>query len=142
MDADGLAFGALVIVTRDTLEMPAPRWVPIALGLALCVLGLAVKVWATKSLSDGEYFWRSFFVRGEREGLSARGPYRWLSDPMYTLGYAHAYGFALAFLSAPGLVASVGAQAAILGLNHVVERRHVEARVRRERAAPEPGEAS
>jgi protein-S-isoprenylcysteine O-methyltransferase Ste14 len=126
MDADAAALAALCIVTRDTLEIPLPRWVPLVVGAVLFVGGLAVKAWAERSLAPGAYFWRSFFVRTETAGLSAKGPYRWLSDPMYTLGYAHAYGLAFALLSAPGLLAAAGAQALILALNHLVERRHVE----------------
>jgi protein-S-isoprenylcysteine O-methyltransferase Ste14 len=138
MDADAAAFAALAIVTRDTIALPVARWVPIAVGAALFVLGLAVKAWAARSLFEGAYFWRSFFVRSDGDGLSARGPYRWLSDPMYTVGYAHAYGLALALLSGPGLFAALVAQALILALNHLVERRHVETLARvRAPAAPE-----
>jgi protein-S-isoprenylcysteine O-methyltransferase Ste14 len=127
MDADAAAFAALCIVTHDTVALPVERWIPILVGAALFVLGLAVKTWAARSLAEGAYFWRSFFVPSEGGGFSAKGPYRWLSDPMYTVGYAHAYGLALALLSGPGLVAALAAQALILALNHVVERRHVAA---------------
>jgi protein-S-isoprenylcysteine O-methyltransferase Ste14 len=130
MDADAAAFAALCLVTHDSIALPVARWIPVVAGAVLIVAGLAVKTWAARSLSEGAYFWRSFFVRSDRNGLSAKGPYRWLSDPMYTVGYAHAYGFALALLSAHGLLAALAAQALILGLNHVVERRHVEALAR------------
>jgi protein-S-isoprenylcysteine O-methyltransferase Ste14 len=140
MDADAAAFAALCLVTHDTLSLPLPRVVPVAAGAVLVAVGLAVKAWAARTLPEGEYFWRSFFVRDGREGLTDRGPYRWLSDPMYTLGYAHAYGIALALLSLPGLVAAAAAQALILALNHAVERRHVERRAKA--AAPESSRAS
>jgi protein-S-isoprenylcysteine O-methyltransferase Ste14 len=139
MDADAATFAALCIVTLDTVDFPAPRWVPVAFGALLFALGLWVKAWSAQSLPEGEYFWRSIFVRAAPNGLSARGPYRWLSDPMYTIGYAHAYGLALALLSLHGFVAAVAAQALILALNRIAERRHVE---RLAKVVPGPTEAS
>ena len=60
-------------------------------------------------------------------GLVTTGPYRWFRNPMYTVGYAHAYGFALAFLSWPGLLAALCDQVAILVFHLAVERPHVKA---------------
>jgi hypothetical protein len=44
---------------------------------------------------------------------------------MYTVGYLHAYGFALMCGSLWGLAAAVFDQAAILVFQHFVERPHV-----------------
>jgi protein-S-isoprenylcysteine O-methyltransferase Ste14 len=122
MDNDAIAFGALAIATRATIPPAAPDWAFVAAGVALFALGVGTKLWASASLADGAYHWRNFYVASAPTALSLRGPYRWLRDPMYTVGYAHAYGFALAFRSAPGLFAAAFAQAAILAVNHAIER--------------------
>ena len=86
MDNDAAAFCALCIVTRGDQILATPRWVEIALGAVLVVVGAGVKIWANASLEEGSYHWRSFFVPHENGALVAVGPYRWLADPMYTIG--------------------------------------------------------
>ena len=84
-----------------------------------------MKVWAASSLAPGTYHWRDFFVPADGRVRSTSGPYRFLSNPMYTVGYAHAYGVAVFLRSAPGLWAAAIAQDAILLLMVTVERPHV-----------------
>lgn len=124
MDNDAIAFGALCLVTLGTLPLRVPVWAMPAAGLTLVVIGLGTKAWASASLPDGSYHWRSFFVVEDEVRVSASGPYRWISNPMYTVGYAHAYGFALFFGSAWGLVAAVLSQSLMLLLAAAVERPH------------------
>jgi protein-S-isoprenylcysteine O-methyltransferase Ste14 len=122
MDVAAVAFVALAIVTRDTLPWPAPRAVAIAAGLALGAVGLGTKTWAAASLPRANYFWRDAFFPGEPSPVSRSGPYRFLANPMYTLGYAHAYGMALLVLSLPALAGAALSQALILLFNALVER--------------------
>ncbi len=125
MWADAVAFVVLCLLTPGTLRLPASiGWWPTALaGVALVALGLGVKVWAARTVGGDTYYWRDFFV--PEEGAHIRsGPYRWLKDPMYTVGYAHVYGFALTVRSREGLVAAAAAQAAILLLHVLVELPH------------------
>ncbi|MGH2668454.1 MAG: methyltransferase, partial [bacterium] len=51
-------------------------------------------------------------------------PYRFLKNPMYTVGYLQTYGLALLTGSMPGLVAALFAQAAILLFYLLVEKPH------------------
>jgi protein-S-isoprenylcysteine O-methyltransferase Ste14 len=125
MLGDSVALVVLCLVTRGSLSLPGPTWPAWIAGGLLVVLGVGVKAWASASLPEGTFYWRDFFVPVEQRELSKRGPYRWLSNPMYGLGYAHAYGFALLVGSLPGLFAAAFAQAAILGLAVLVERPHV-----------------
>jgi protein-S-isoprenylcysteine O-methyltransferase Ste14 len=123
MDNDAVAICTLVVATSGTLDV-GMRWpVAIAVGVALCAVGVSVKFWAGAHLPEGSYHWRDFFVPEETH-FSASGPYRFFANPMYTLGYAHAYGVALAWLSFPGLLAAAFAQATILALNAFVEQPH------------------
>jgi protein-S-isoprenylcysteine O-methyltransferase Ste14 len=124
MLTDSLAITVLCIVTRGTLPEVAPRWAVVTAGVALVAIGMGIKWWAAASLEPGSYFWRNFFVPPVNPSKSARGPYRWVSNPMYTIGYAHAYGFALLMQSGPGLVAAAFAQGAVLVMHMMVERPH------------------
>ncbi len=125
MVGDAIAFGALCVVTRGTFALPGPTWLGLAAGALLVVLGVGIKVWATRHLDEGSFYWRDFFVPAAHGRRSASGPYRWMSNPMYTVGYAHAYGFAVLLGSGPGLAGAVFAQLAIALLAALVERPHV-----------------
>lgn len=123
MDNDAAAFSALCVVTRGTLDVGLPLWATALLGTSLGVFGLAVKAWATASLRPGAYYWRNFFLPAERAHVSAEGPYRWLSDPMYSVGYLPLYGLAVFMRSVPGLAGAAVAQATMLFIVARVERR-------------------
>lgn len=125
MFGDALALGVLCVVTRGTIDPPGPAWLELAVALVLIGLGVGIKVWATANLDAGSFYWRDFFVPVEHRNHSARGPYRWISNPMYSVGYAHAYGFALLLGSGPGLVGALFAQLGVTLLAHFVERPHV-----------------
>jgi protein-S-isoprenylcysteine O-methyltransferase Ste14 len=125
MVGDAVAFGALCVAARGTVVVPGPVWLGPAAGVVLVLLGIGTKIWATATLAEGSFYWRDFFVPPENRSRSAGGPYRWLSNPMYSLGYAHAYGLAVLTRSGPGLAGAVFAQAAILSLAVLVERPHV-----------------
>jgi len=120
---DGVMFVALCVVTRGTLEFPLPFVWQIA-GAALVALGVSVKVWAAATLGADGYYWRDFFEPRTRSAPITAGPYRWLKNPMYTVGYLQTYGLALLVASLPGLVASVFAQATIVAFYRLVERPH------------------
>jgi protein-S-isoprenylcysteine O-methyltransferase Ste14 len=128
MLGDVVALGVLCLVTRGTFVPPGPAWLVLAAGALLVVLGLGVKTWAAASLDEGIFYWRDFFVPREHTQVSAAGPYRWLADPMYSLGYVHAYGFALLLGSGLGLAGAAFAQLAVLLLARLVERPHLRRR--------------
>ena len=125
MNVDALTFVALCLVTRGTLGDVAPlaRVVP---GIVLVVAGIGIKLWAARILGAPAYYWYDFFVPASARLPDPPGPYRYLDNPMYTVGYLHAWGFALICGSAWGLGAAAFDQAAILAFHHLVERPHVE----------------
>ncbi len=125
MDNDAVALGALCLVTAGTLPAAVSWTASIVAGAVLVVVGIGVKVWATSSLSAGSYHWRDSFIHPGAVAVSRVGPYRWLSNPMYTLGYAHAYGAALILRSSAGLAAALFAQATILVFHVLVEQPHL-----------------
>lgn len=123
MNNDGVSFAIMCIVSWDTLSLPLPRAVPIAAGAFFMVFGGVTKLWAAATLGDRAYYWHNFFTT-ERAPLNTRGPYRFLKNPMYTVGYLPLYGLALFTMSLPGLLAAVFDQAAILAFHRWVEKPH------------------
>jgi protein-S-isoprenylcysteine O-methyltransferase Ste14 len=125
MNNDGTALLAVCLCTIGTIPSVQPPWVFIAVGAFLFVLGVAVKTWATRSLGAHAYLWKDIFFPAESDRPSRRGPYLFMDSPMYTLGYAHAYGLALILMSAHGVAAAAFAHFAILLMNEWVEKPHV-----------------
>lgn len=126
MNNDGVAFVALAVVTTGSLDAPWPAWLRLTAGAALCVAGVGTKVWAARLLGSHGYHWRNFFAPQLEHEVTAAGPYRWLRNPMYTVGYLQTYGLALILESWPALIGAAFAQAAILTFYFVVEKPHFE----------------
>jgi protein-S-isoprenylcysteine O-methyltransferase Ste14 len=59
---------------------------------------------AYRAIGVKGYYWYNFFCAREDREYVAKGIYKYLDNPMYGLGYLHAFGFPLLFLSFYGLV--------------------------------------
>jgi protein-S-isoprenylcysteine O-methyltransferase Ste14 len=123
---DAASFVVLCLVSHGTLSAELPRGPVIAAGALLVLAGVSIKLWAAATLGGGAYYWRNFFAPQDWNGPSTAGPYRFLKNPMYTVGYLPTYGFALAMGSLPGLAAAVVDHVAILAFYRLVEKPHFE----------------
>lgn len=121
---DALAFILLCVATRNTWELLLPPAVAFAAGAALVIVGLGTKLWAARTLGHEAYYWHNFFDPDAAVGPVSRGPYRFVSSPMYTIGYLQTYGLALLLRSFPGLIAAVFSQTAILAFYLLIEKPH------------------
>ena len=121
---DVFAFALLCLVTHDTLEIGVPRLVVILIGGALVAVGISVKVWAANTLGSDAYYWHNFFAPPQLHRVVLAGPYRFLENPMYTVGYLQTYGFALITGSLTGLFAAAFLHFAILAFYFAVEKPH------------------
>src|SRR5262245_12069325 len=124
MNHDGFALILLCVVTRNTWTLPFSPLATIAVGAVLVIIGAGTKVWAARTLGSDAYYWHNFFDPDEAIGPVSSGPYRFISSPMYTIGYLHTYGLALMLRSFPGIIAAGFSQAAILAFFFIVERPH------------------
>src|SRR5207245_10725826 len=97
---------ALALLTRGTPYLPLPLAWRLA-GAALVALGVAVKLWAAATLGADGYYWRDFFEPETRPAPTIAGPYRWLRNPMYTVGYLHSYGITAVAASVSGSIRGV-----------------------------------
>ena len=126
MNNDGASFVLLCVVTRHTLGPGLERPGAIAAGAVLVLLGVGVKLWAAATLGARAYYWYNFFVATGPVAPSTSGPYRFLKNPMYTVGYLQTYGLALVLGSLPGLLAAAFDQSAVLAFHRWVEQPHFE----------------
>jgi protein-S-isoprenylcysteine O-methyltransferase Ste14 len=124
MNHDAFAFVVLCVVTRNTWRLPLAAGVTIAIGATLAVIGLGTKLWAARTLGSDAYYWHNFFEPDDARGPVASGPYRFISSPMYTVGYLQTYGLALMLRSLPGVVVAGFLQVAILIFYFVIEKPH------------------
>lgn len=126
MNHDAFALVLLSIVTRSTWSLPFSPTASFAVGAALAIVGLGTKLWAARTLGGNAYYWYNFFDPEGAIGPVSTGPYRFISSPMYTVGYLQTYGLAVMLRSFPGLIASVFSQVAILVFYFIVEKPHFE----------------
>jgi protein-S-isoprenylcysteine O-methyltransferase Ste14 len=126
MNNDGVAFIVVCLATPHTLHVALPAPIQIGLGATLCLIGFGTKIWAARTLGARAYYWHNFFMPKPFVPPDPPGPYRYLKNPMYTVGYLHTYGLALLLGSLPGFLAAAIAQASILVFHHLVEKPHFE----------------
>ena len=126
MNNDAVAIGLVCWIGRGAFPHGADAAIRWVLGGLLVVLGIGFKTWASRSLGEGGYWWKGSFLPDPEEHRVATGPYRWFHNPMYTVGYLHAYGAALILGSLPGALAALLAQVLVLAMNHLAERPRTE----------------
>ena len=126
MNNDAAAFILLSLITPNTLALPVSPTISFIAGLALVVVGLGMKLWAASTLGPDAYYWHNFFDPANARAPVTTGPYRYVSNPMYTIGYLPTYGLALLMRSLPGMIAAVFAHATILAFYVLVEKPHFE----------------
>jgi protein-S-isoprenylcysteine O-methyltransferase Ste14 len=121
---DGVSFVALCVLSRGTPGIAQPSAAAVAVGVVLVLVGVATKLWAAATLGMDAYYWRNFFTPPVAVVPASTGPYRFLRNPMYTVGYLQTYGLALLVGSRLGLIAALLDQAAILAFYEWVEKPH------------------
>ena len=124
MNHDAFAFVLLCVVTRNTWNLPVARVVTFLIGAVLALIGVGTKLWAARTLGSKAYYWHNFFDPDEAIGPVATGPYRFISSPMYTIGYLQTYGLALVLRSFPGLIVAGFLQVSILIFHFLIEKPH------------------
>src|SRR2546422_1352062 len=84
MSNDAVSFVVLCLLSRRTLGQPSAA--AIAAGVLLLLVGIAPKLWAAATLGGDAYYWRNFFAPPVPVVPPTTGPYRFLRNPMYTVG--------------------------------------------------------
>jgi protein-S-isoprenylcysteine O-methyltransferase Ste14 len=100
-----------------------PATLPVySLGVAAFAIGLVVKVWATVIVGVDVYYYRDMFLGRPVSGFVSSGPYKVFANPMYGIGQAHAYGYAILNRSIAGLAATTICHVLIYVFYFSVER--------------------
>jgi protein-S-isoprenylcysteine O-methyltransferase Ste14 len=118
----GLGVGCMAALHVPLVEdvVPAPAF--LAAGAALFAVGLVFKLWATLTVGVDVYFFRDMFLGRPLAPACEGGPYRFLRNPMYSVGQLQGYGYALLFGSLPGVVAAAAGHLLIYAFYAVAER--------------------
>jgi protein-S-isoprenylcysteine O-methyltransferase Ste14 len=89
----GSIVGAALVASDRVAPLPGPAWWPVAAGLVLLWLGIALRLWAISTL--GRFFKMTIAIQ-EGHRVIVDGPYRWLRHPCYTGTLLIAIGVGLA----------------------------------------------
>ncbi|MEU7895589.1 PEMT/PEM2 methyltransferase family protein [Nonomuraea sp. NPDC049152] len=119
----GFAQAVIIYAFGDSLPDVVPVWASCLAGGILMVVGLSCKTWAAYATGLDVYYCRDMFLGGAVPGeLTTSGPYRYLRNPMYSVGNLHAYGWAVWSRSLEGIVFAMIFQLGIYAFYHFFER--------------------
>lgn len=118
----GLGVGCMAALHVPGLEQAVPASLVLAVGVSLFVVGLLVKLWATLTVGVDVYYFRDMFLGRPLASVCDGGPYRFIRNPMYSVGQLQGYGYALVYGSLPGLVAAAAGHLLIYAFYVVAER--------------------
>ncbi len=103
----------------DPSAFPFLKWGLIGL---LAVAGFGIKIWSTWIVGIDTYYFRDLFLEQAHGEFTAKGPYKWLANPMYGVGNLHMYCFVLLTGSAFGLWFALGCHVSIYAFYFIVEK--------------------
>jgi protein-S-isoprenylcysteine O-methyltransferase Ste14 len=121
---DVVSTGVFLVVTAGTLPDYVPLQYTIVIGIIFTIVGLATKLAACRAIGTKGFYCYNFFCSDEERKYVARGIYKYLDNPMYGLGYLHAFGFPLLFRSSWGLAFALFDWLIIWVFYFVFERQH------------------
>lgn len=122
----GTAIGYVSVSYKHTLSLPVSTDVVRIAALLFFVVGWVIKIWAAHVVGVGIYYWKDMFYGKKIGGFVARGPYKYINNPMYGLGQMQAYATALWYFSLHGLVAAFLYQAAVYSFYFLQEKKFIQ----------------
>jgi len=124
LNADGVTLALVIAASLSTISASFDlTWLKVT-GALLVLVGIGVKTSAYRVIGLKGYYWYNFFCIEQEREYVAKGIYKYLKNPMYGLGYMHAFGFALMFLSFWGLVFALFDWIVVWAFYFVFERPH------------------
>jgi protein-S-isoprenylcysteine O-methyltransferase Ste14 len=124
LNGDGVTLAFVIALSLNSITGSAHLVYLRIIGALFIIIGIGVKRSAYRVTGDKGYYWYNFFCADEEREYIATGVYKYLNNPMYGLGYLHAVGFPLLFLSFWGLVLALFAWLAVWAFYVLFERPH------------------
>jgi len=97
----------------------------IAAGIASVLTGIVVNVWSTLIVGIDVYYYKDLFLGKAVVDFKKKGPYAIFSNPMYGMGQANGYGYALIYGSAAGVVFILLNQIMMYLFYFTIEKPHI-----------------
>jgi len=135
----GLSFGLLTEATKwSLLNIAEPyllqmgitdillfKYVCIAVGLILVIIGFWVNISATLVIGLDTYYYKDLFLKRSIIDFKVEGPYKYFANPMYGIGQCSGYGSALMLGSVEGIAATLLNQVMMYIFYFVIEKPHI-----------------
>lgn len=97
----------------------------VAAGTAAVITGLVVNIWSTLVVGIDVYYYKDLFLGKAVVDFKKEGPYSIFSNPMYGIGQANGYGYALIYGSAAGVVFILLNQLMMYLFYHTIEKPYI-----------------
>lgn len=124
INGDALLLALIILLSIGSLPPLIQYGHTMIVGLALACVGITVKLEAYRLVGEKGYYWYNFFCSVEEREYTPRGIYRYLDNPMYGVGYLHAFGLALIFRSVWGIIFALFDWGVIWAFYFFFERSH------------------
>jgi hypothetical protein len=98
----------------------------IILAWIMIFVATVVNVWGTMIIGIDVYYYKDMFVQKPIGSFEVKGPFRYFSNPMYSIGQFNAYGLALLSGSTWGLLAAALNQVVMYVFYYACEKPHIE----------------
>jgi len=135
----GLSFGLLTEATKwSVLTMAEPylvqmgmtdmvlfKYVCIAVGVILVLIGFWVNISAALVIGLDTYYYKDLFLKKAIVDFKIEGPYKYFANPMYGIGQCSGYGAALMLGSVEGIAATLLNQVMMYIFYFVIEKPHI-----------------
>lgn len=98
----GTGISVAALYQQDTFHLsPVLMW---ALIIPMFFIGFGIKYWATWEVGVDVYYYKDLFHEKSHGEWTEGGPYKWLNNPMYGIGYLQGYCLGIMWGSLWGLV--------------------------------------
>lgn len=122
----GAGLGYLASSTPVDFEMDVTvRNIIQAVAIVFLIVGFGIKIWATKVVSVDIYYWKDMFLGRRIRDFVVKGPYKFVSNPMYGLGHLQAYATAIWYFSLYGLFFALLNQVLVFSFYFLVEKKFI-----------------
>ena len=116
----GTGMSAAALHQQDAFSLsPTLMWILI---IPLFIIGFGIKFWATWVIGVDVYYYKDLFHEKSHEEWTESGPYKWVSNPMYGIGYLHSYCLGIMSGSEWGLVYAAVCHLSIFVFYWIVEK--------------------